>query len=103
MTIGKIGRHLAPALSKPQGYRLFFIPNILTSTVGEFFANLDEPNEYFVLVPATRIDQLSWRPDRIKRNDVRMLTHQDDGVWVALTKSHHVIQLQAILEKHKHS
>jgi hypothetical protein len=38
-----------------------------------FFADLDEPDEYFVLLPAMRVDQLAWRPDRIKRGDVRAL------------------------------
>jgi hypothetical protein len=79
---------------------LFFMPGHLVEEVEGFFADLDEPDEYFVLLPAMRVDQLAWRPDRIKRGDVRALTDQHDGVWVALTKSSQVAQMRTILSEH---
>jgi hypothetical protein len=85
---------------QPREYGLFFIPSRLVGEVEGFFADLDEPDEHFRLVPAMLIDQLAWRPDRIKRGDVRALTDQRGGVWVALTKASQAAQLRTILSEY---
>ena len=100
MTIGISGRHVAPMPSRPTEYLLFFIPSRLLPAAERFFAKLDEPDDYFLLVSAMRVEQLSWRPERINRAHVRALTHQDEGVWVAFSKPQQAEELQAILSKH---
>jgi hypothetical protein len=67
--------------------------------VESFFAGLEEPEEHFLLVSVMRIDQLAWRPERIKRADVRALTQQRAGIWVALTEPRHAAQLREILDR----
>jgi hypothetical protein len=99
MTLSKMGNHPAPTPSRPSEYVLFFIPGSMVSEVESFFADLDEPDEHFLLVPTMRVEQLSWRPDRIKRGDVRALTHPGTGVWVALSEPRHATQLREILDK----
>lgn len=99
MTIGTSGRHVAPTRSQPCEYMLFFVPSRLLPEVESFFANLKEPEEYFLLVSAMRVDQLAWRPERIQRAHVRALTHQDEGVWVALSGLQQAAELRAILNK----
>jgi hypothetical protein len=98
MTLGGIENHPAQTPSQPREYVLFFIPGPMVPHVETFFAGLEEPDEYFLLVSAMRVDQLSWRPDRIKRADVRTLTRQGEGVWVALTEPRHAAQLRTILD-----
>ena len=101
MTISEIGSHPAPTPSRPCEYTLFFIPGPMVAQVESFFADLEEPEEHFLLVPAMRVDQLAWRPDRIKRADVRALTHQRSGVWVALSEPRHAVQLREILDRQR--
>ena len=101
MTISEIGSHPAPTPSRACEYTLFFIPSPMVAQVESFFAGLEEPEEHFLLVPAMRVDQLAWRPDRIKRADVRALTHQRSGIWVALTGQRHAAQLREILDRHR--
>jgi hypothetical protein len=98
MALGGIENHPAQTPSQPREYALFFIPGPIVPNVETFFASLEEPDDYFLLVSAMRVDQLSWRPDRIKRADVRTLTRQGEGVWVALTQPRHAAQLRAILD-----
>jgi hypothetical protein len=100
MTIGRIGKHVAPTPSRPFEFALFFMPNRLLPEVEDFFASLEEPDDYFLLVSAMRVDQLSWRPERIHRAHVRALTHQDEGVWVALGEPQQAAKLRSILNKH---
>jgi hypothetical protein len=71
----------------------------MLAEVENFFTNLEEPDEHFLLIPAMRVDQLAWQPDRIKREDVRALTNHGTGVWVALSKPQQASQLRAILTK----
>jgi len=85
---------------QPREYTLFFIPGRLVQEVESFFADLDEPDEHFLLLPVMRVDQLAWRPARIMRGDVRALTEQRDGVWVALTQVSQVAQFRTILSKY---
>jgi hypothetical protein len=66
-----------------------------------FFADLEEPDEHFLLVPAMRIEQLSWKPDRIKREDVRAITHHGTGVWVALSEPRHAARLRVLLDERR--
>jgi hypothetical protein len=101
MTIGRPGNNPAPTPLHPREFTLFFIPASRLPDVESFFAGLDEPDEHFLLVPAMRVDQLAWRPDRIKRGDVRSITDQRGGAWVALAKPHQVAQLRMILENGK--
>ena len=100
MTIGGIGNHPAPTPSRPSEYALFFIPRHMVPSIESFFAELEEPDEHFLLVTAMRVEQLSWRPERIKRADVRALTHHDTGVWVALSAPQLADRLRAILDGH---
>jgi len=100
VTISGIGNHPAPTPSRPAEYTLFFIPGRIVPEVATFFADLEEPEEHFLLVPAMRVEQLSWLPDRIKRADVLALTHPGAGVWVALSESEHAVRLRAILDKY---
>lgn len=101
MTIIGTRTHAAPTPLKPSEYTLFFIPNQVIPEVETFFADLDEPDEHFLLVPVMRVEQLSWRPDRIKRADVRALAEHDKGVWVAVTLAPHAAQLREILRRHR--
>jgi hypothetical protein len=89
---------VAPTPSKPSEYTLFFIPGRLLPDVESFFANLEQPNDYFQLVTAMRVDQLSWRPERIYRPHVRALTDQEEGVWVALPE-HQAAELREMILK----
>ncbi len=98
MTIGRIENHPAPTPSRPRKYTLFFIPRSNLADLQNFFTHLDEPDDYFVVVPAMRVDQLAWQPDRIKRADVRSLTNPDGGVWVAFSKPQQAAQFEAILD-----
>jgi hypothetical protein len=93
-----MGNHPAPTPSRPCEYALFFIPRHMVASVESFFTDLDEPDQHFVLVTAMRVEQLSWRPERIKRADVQALTQQNAGVWVALTEPRQAVRLRAILE-----
>jgi hypothetical protein len=97
--INEIGNHPAPTSSQPGEYALFFIPGRIVGEVEGFFADLDEPDEYFLLVPVMRIDQLSWQPDRIKRADVRALSNHKAGVWVALSKPEQATRLRLVLNE----
>lgn len=99
MTINRTDNHPAPTPSKPREYKLFFIPSRMVATVEKFFTNLEEPDEHFLLIPAMRVDQLAWQPDRIKREDVRALTNHDAGVWVALSKPQQASQLRTMLNE----
>jgi hypothetical protein len=101
MTLSGSGNHPAPTPSRPNEYALFFIPGDMVPEIESFFTDLDEPDEHFLLVPAMRVEQLSWKPDRIKRDDVRALTHHRAGVWVALNEPRHATELRAILDKHR--
>jgi hypothetical protein len=98
MTISGVANHPAPTPSQPNEYALFFIPRHMVASVESFFTEMEEPDQHFLLVTAMRVEQLSWRPERIKRADVRALTHQNAGVWVALSEPRQVVQLRAILE-----
>lgn len=101
MTISGIGNHPAPTPSRPCEYTLFFIPRHMVPSVENFFTRLEEPDEHFLLVTAMRVEQLSWRPERIKRADVRALIHQNSGVWVALSEPRQAARLRVILgEQH---
>ncbi|WP_158931218.1 hypothetical protein [Acidisphaera sp. S103] len=103
MTISENANHPAPTPSRPCQYTLFFIPRGMVAEAESFFAGMEEPDDYFLLVPAMRVEQLSWRPERIKRSDVRSLTHHRAGVWVALSEPQKAVQLRAILdERHRH-
>lgn len=99
MTISGIGNHPAPTPSRPSEYTLFFIPRPMLPFVENFFTDLEEPDEHFLLVTAMRVEQLSWRPERIKRADVRALTHHNAGVWVALSEPRQAARLRAILDQ----
>jgi hypothetical protein len=101
MTLSKITNHPAPTPLRPCQYTLFFIPNAIVAEAESFFAGMEEPEDYFLLVPAMRIEQLSWRPERIKRSDVRSLTHHNAGVWVALSEPRKADQLRAILDRQR--
>lgn len=98
MAISGIENHPAPTPSRPCEYTLFFIPRHVLPSVESFFTGLEEPDEYFLLVTAMRVEQLSWRPERIKRADVRGLTHPNAGVWVALSDPRRAARLRAILD-----
>jgi hypothetical protein len=98
MTIGGIGNHLAPTPSQPCEYTLFFIPGRMVAELENFFAGLEEPDDHFSLVPAMRIEQLSWLPNRVTRADVLALTRHDTGIWVALSEPRHAARLRAILD-----
>jgi hypothetical protein len=100
--MAKIGleSHPAPTPLHPNEYTLFFIPGRLAPEVESVFADLDEPDELFFLVPVMRVDQLAWRPDRIKRSDVRALSDRHDGIWAALTSATQVNRLREILRNH---
>lgn len=100
MTIGQIGNHPAPTPNEPREYSLFYISVDIITDVAEFFSDLQESNDYFLLVPAMRITHLAWRPDRVKRSDVRALTDQHQGAWVALTSPTKSTQLRRILARH---
>jgi|ERR1700677_3900152 hypothetical protein len=100
MTIGTTESHPEPTSLQPREYALFFIPRRLVGECEGFFANLDEPDEYFRLVPAMRVEQLAWRPGRIERSDVRALADQRGGLWLALTKASQAAQLRTILSEH---
>lgn len=100
MTKSRLESHPAPTPLRPNEYTLFFIPGRLVPEVEGAFAELDEPDELFFLVPVMRVDQLAWRPDRIKRSDVRALSDRNDGVWAALTNVVQVNRLREILRKH---
>ena len=102
MALSTTGNHLAPTPTRPTNYTLFFIPARVLAEIAGFFADLEEPDDYFLLVPAMRVDQLAWKPERIKRGDVRGLTNHDGGVWVALSKPEQAAQLQAILNMFRH-
>ncbi len=99
MTIGVSGRHVAPMPSRTSEYTLFFIPARQLGQAERYFATIDEPDDYFLLVSAMRVDQLSWRPERIHRAHVRALTDQDEGVWVALSKPQQANELREILNR----
>jgi hypothetical protein len=103
MTISGIGNHPAPTPSRPCEYTLFFIPRRMVASVESFFTDLDEPDEYFLLVSAMRVEQLSWRPERIRRADVQSLASHDPGVWVALSQPRHAAHLRAILHSPAHA
>ncbi|HEY4171479.1 MAG TPA: hypothetical protein VGM42_00510 [Rhodopila sp.] len=100
MTISETGSHPAPTPPRPCEYTLFFIPGPIVPHVESFFADLEEPEEHFLLVPVMRVDQLAWRPERIKRADVRALTHRRGGIWVALTEPRHAARLREILDRY---
>jgi hypothetical protein len=98
MTISGMANHPAPTPSRPCEYALFFIPPHMVASVENFFTDLEEPDEHFLLVTAMRVEQLSWRPERIKRADVRALTQHSAGVWVALSEPRQAARLRAILD-----
>jgi len=100
MTISETASHPAPTPSGVCEYTLFFIPGPIVPHVESFFADLEEPEEHFLLVSVMRVDQLAWRPERIKRADVRALTHQRAGVWVALTEPRQAARLREILDRY---
>jgi len=99
VTISEARSHPAPTPADVSEYTLFFIPDRIAPEVNDFFSSLDEPDEHFLLVPAMRVEQLSWRPDRIKRADVRALTGGDEGVWVAMTEPRQAARLREILRR----
>jgi hypothetical protein len=99
MAISGTVNHPAPTPSQPCEYTLFFIPRPMLPFVENFFTDLEEPDEHFLLVTAMRVEQLSWRPERIKRADVRALTLHNAGVWVALSEPRQAARLRAILDE----
>lgn len=100
MKTNKIGAHPAPTPLRPLEYTLFFIPGRMLKEVEGFLAGLDEPEEHFLLVSVMKVEQLACQPGRINRADVRAITERRAGIWVALAKPQHAVQLRTILDQH---